>query len=102
MKKTVRRSNGDGTIYFDEKLQTWRAEIQWVDSSGEVHRKSWKDKKKTSIKAKLDDFKKQLLLSNGNFNPNDVTFKEFAEYWVAALEYYNRAKARESKERGER
>ena len=82
MKKTSKRSNGEGTIYFDEKQKTWRAEIQWVDSAGITRRKSWKDKKQTSIKAKMKEFKKQLLLNNGNFNPNDVTFKEFAEYWV--------------------
>ena len=82
MKKTSKRSNGEGTIYFDEKQKTWRAEIQWVDSAGITHRKSWKDKKQTAIREKMKEFKKQLLLNNGNFNPNEVTFKEFAEYWV--------------------
>ena len=82
MKKATKRSNGEGTIYFDEKQKTWRAEIRWIDSCGNSHRKTWGDKKKTILKAKLDEFKKQLLLNNGNFNPNEVTFKEFAEYWV--------------------
>ena len=82
MKKATKRSNGEGTIYFDEKQKTWRAEIRWIDSCGNSHRKTWGDKKKTIVKAKLDEFKKQLLLNNGKFNPNEVTFKEFAEYWV--------------------
>lgn len=82
MKKNTKRANGEGSIYFDNKLQTWRAEIQWIDGNGETHRKSWKDRKQASIKAKLNDFKKQLILSGGNFNPNDVTFQEFAEHWV--------------------
>ena len=82
MKKASKRANGEGTIYFDEKQKTWRAEIQWVDSAGVTHRKSWKDKKQASIKTKMKEFKKQLLLNNGNFDPNEVTFKEFAEYWV--------------------
>ena len=82
MSRAAKRSNGEGSIYFDEKQKTWRAEIRWVDTAGEQHRKSWREKKKTAVKAKLDEFKKQLLLANGNFNPNDVAFKEFAEYWV--------------------
>ena len=82
MKRTVKRSNGDGTVYFDEKNKAWRAEIRWIDANGVNHRKTWGDKKKTAVKTKLDEFKKQLLLANGNFDPNDVTFKEFAEYWV--------------------
>ena len=53
MKKASKRANGDGTIYFDEKQKTWRAEIQWVDSAGVTHRKSWKDKKQASIKTKM-------------------------------------------------
>lgn len=82
MKKATKRSNGEGTIYFDDNRQLWRAEIRWVDSGGKIRRKTWGDKKKTAVKAKLDDFKKQLLLNNGNFDPNEVTFKEFAEFWV--------------------
>ena len=50
MKKASKRANGEGTIYFDENKKTWRAEIQWVDSAGVAHRKSWKDKKQTAIK----------------------------------------------------
>ena len=82
MKKAAKRSNGEGTVYFDERLKTWRAEIRWIDSSGKTRRKTWGDKKKTAVKSKLDYFKKQLLLNNGNFDPNEVTFKEFAEFWV--------------------
>ncbi len=66
MKKASKRANGDGTIYFDEKQKTWRAEIQWVDSAGVTHRKSWKDKKQASIKTKMKEFKKQLLLNKGD------------------------------------
>ena len=82
MIKTQRKSNGEGSIYFDEKLQTWRAEIQWVDPAGKTYRKSFKSKKQTVVKSKLAEFKKQLLLNNGNFNPNEVTFREFATNWV--------------------
>ena len=84
--KALRKSIGEGSIYYDSKLQTWRAEIQWVDHNGLSHRKSWKGKKQTTIKNKMNDFKKQLHFSNGNFNPNEVTFEEFATHWMENTE----------------
>lgn len=38
-----RNSNGEGTIYFNEARQTWRAQIRWVDSAGKLHSKGWRD-----------------------------------------------------------
>ena len=60
MKK--RRENGEGTIYFIEKEQLWRAEIVWFDQEGNAKRKTWKGKKQSEVKAKLTEFNKQLVL----------------------------------------
>lgn len=85
MKKAAKRSNGDGTVYFLEKENKWRAEISWKDAIGKTHRKSWQDKRQSEVKAKLSDFKKQLLLSGGNLDPQTATFREFADFWVEQI-----------------
>lgn len=77
-----RKSNGEGSIYFVEKEQKWRAEISWIDSSGKSRRKCWKNKKQSEVKAKLLEFKKQLLLDNVPDKPENRKFKEFADEWM--------------------
>jgi integrase len=77
-----RKSNGEGSIYFVEKEQKWRAEINWIDSSGKIRRKCWKDKKQSEVKAKLLEFKKQLLLDNVPEKPENRKFREFADEWM--------------------
>ena len=62
-----RRLNGEGSVYFVEKEQKWRAEINWIDASGTARRKCWKGKKQAEVKAKLAEFKKQLLIAFATF-----------------------------------
>lgn len=83
--KNSRKSNGSGSIYFDEKWNKWYAEIQWSDKSGERHRKKFSGIKQTVVKNKLEEFKKQLIIANGNMAQTDVTFKEFADYWMQSV-----------------
>ena len=59
---TNKRANGDGTVFFIESEQKWRAEMTWFDNGGNKHRKCWKSQKQSEVKAKLAEFKKQLLL----------------------------------------
>ena len=54
-----KRANGEGTIYFVEKEQKWRAEITWFDNGGNKRRRTWKSSKQSEVKAKLAEFKKQ-------------------------------------------
>ena len=61
MSTKTRKSNGEGTIYFSEKDGCWRAEITWFDGGGVRRRKCWGAKKQSEVKAKLNEFKKQLL-----------------------------------------
>lgn len=82
----TRKSNGAGSIYYDEKRNKWCAEIQWSDSNGNKHRKKFSGQKKTIVKNKLEAFKRELIISNGNMTSNnDITFQEFAEYWLGSI-----------------
>ena len=80
-----RRLNGEGSLFFVEKEQKWRAEINWIDASGTPKRKCWKSKKQAEVKAKLAEFKKQLLLDNAIDNSENKKFKEFADEWVNTI-----------------
>lgn len=81
MEKT-RKQNREGTIYFDEKMGCWRGELSWVGKDGKSHRKSVKGKKQAIVKAKLNEFKKQLLLDEAKCDPEKTTFEEYATYWL--------------------
>jgi len=78
----TRKSNGSGSIYFDEKGKKWLAEIQWTDKNGEKHRKKFSGQKQVVVKNKLEEFKKQLILSSGNISADSITFEEYADYWL--------------------
>ena len=51
-----KKANGDGTIFFIEKEQKWRAEITWFDNGGTKRRKCFKSAKQSEVKAKLTEF----------------------------------------------
>ena len=78
----VRKDNGQGSMYFDEGKGYWYAEIQWQDSSGTRKRKKFSGKSKTVVKKKLDEFKKQLLLSGPDVCKKTVTLQQFADNWL--------------------
>lgn len=82
---TKKRANGEGTIYFSEREQQWWAEITWIDADGNKRRKKWKSKKQSEVKAKLAEFKKQLLLNGTEVATEDRTFREFADEWVNVI-----------------
>ena len=82
MKSEKRKSNGEGSVYFVEKEPSWRAEITWFDGDGIKRRKSWKSKKQADVKAKLANFRKQLLLGGAEVQTKNKTFRQFADEWV--------------------
>ena len=82
MGEKTRKSNGDGTVYFSEKENAWRAEITWIDNGGVKRRKSWGSKKQSEARAKLAEFRKQLLLNGRDMTTENKTFREFAEEWL--------------------
>lgn len=83
--KDTRKSNGSGSIYYDEKRERWIGEIQWNDKKGEKHRKRFANKKQSVVKNKLKEFKRELAIANGNISSEDITFKEFADYWLSSV-----------------
>ena len=82
---TKKRANGEGTVYFVEKEQRWWAEITWIDGDGNKCRKKWKSKKQSEVKAKLAEFKKQLLLNGTEMKTEERTFRQFADEWVNVI-----------------
>ena len=85
MNKRKRKTNGEGTVYFVEKEQCWRAEITWIDGGGIKHRKSWKAQKQSEVKEKLAEFKKQTLLNGKEIIQENKTFRQFAEEWLTVV-----------------
>jgi integrase len=79
---TKKRSNREGTIYYVEKQQRWRAEITWFDNAGNKRKKSWTSQKKSEVKESLDKFKKQLLINGTEFTVENRTFRQFSEEWL--------------------
>ena len=85
MNTKTRKSNGEGTIYFSEKDGCWRAEITWFDGGGVRRRKCWGAKKQSEVKAKLNEFKKKLLLNGKNISVEKRTFQEFSQEWLEVI-----------------
>ena len=81
---TKRNSNGNGSIYYDESRKRWRAQIKWTDKAGEKHVKKFVGSKKTEVKSRLDEFRRQLLISNGEISTGNVSFQEFANHWLTS------------------
>ena len=78
----VKRANGEGTVYYVESQKRWRAEITWIDNGGNKRRKCWTSQKQSDVKAKLAEFKKQLLLNGKEMATENKTFRQFADEWV--------------------
>lgn len=83
--KKNRNSNGNGSIYYDNKREKWLAEIQWTDRNGNRQRKKFSGSKKIIVKNKLEEFKRQMIFTKGNIEKSDVTFREFSEYWLNSI-----------------
>ena len=82
----TRKDNGSGTFFYDEKRDRWVATIQWTDKNNYRHRKSFTGKKKTKVKNKLDEFKAQLSIANGDVLSDNTLFKDYAENWMSTIQ----------------
>ena len=79
---TKRNPNGSGSVFYDSARGKWRAQIQWTDKAGEKHVKKFVGAKKTEVKNRLDEFRRQLLISNGDISNGSVSFQDYAETWL--------------------
>ena len=80
-----RKQKGDGSIYFSEAAQRWIGEIRWTDNNGKKCRKVFKGTKQTTVKNKLNEFKRQLIVSPEQAAGNDKSFQEFADWWLNSI-----------------
>ena len=83
--RTKKRSNGEGTVYFVEKQQRWRAEITWYDNAGNKRKKSWTSQKQSEVRNNLAEFKKQLLINGTELTTEQRTFQQFSEEWLRVV-----------------
>lgn len=74
----ARKSNRSGSVFFSESENRWRAEIHWVDKNGKSNFKKFSGKKKQVVVNKLEEFKRSLLISEGDLSSEAVTLREFA------------------------
>ena len=81
-RNSKKRSNGEGTIYYEESRKRWVAEIAWQDRLGETHKKRFTAQKQVAVKTKLNEFKRQLLICQGDVEKAAVTFEEFSKLWI--------------------
>ena len=81
-RNSKKRSNGEGTIYYEESRKRWVAEIAWQDRLGETHKKRFTAQKQVAAKTKLNEFKRQLLIRQGDVEKASVTFEEFSKLWI--------------------
>lgn len=81
-RNSKKRSNGEGTIYYEESRKRWVAEIAWQDRFGETHKKRFTAQKQVAAKTKLNEFKRQLLIRQGDVEKASVTFEEFSKLWI--------------------
>lgn len=79
----TRRDNGEGCIYYDEKRKKWNAQVRWTDKDGTMRTKKFSGQKQAVVKNKLNEFKKQLLISDGSSKASsNILFQDYAEHWL--------------------
>ncbi|WP_285946504.1 tyrosine-type recombinase/integrase [Thomasclavelia cocleata] len=76
-------TNGNGSLFFDEKRKKWRLQISYTTPSGEIKRKSFSGNSKTEVRNKKKQFERELALGRitdaSNCTAVDL-LKESADY----------------------
>lgn len=76
-------TNGNGSLYFDEKRNKWRLQISYTTPSGEIKRKSFSGNSKTEVRNKKKQFERELALGRITETSNCMAvdlLKESADY----------------------
>lgn len=76
-------TNGNGSLYFDEKRNKWRLQISYTTPSGEIKRKSFSGNSKTEVRNKKKQFERELALGRITDTSNCTAvdlLKESADY----------------------
>lgn len=76
-------TNGNGSLYFDERRNKWRLQISYTTPSGELKRKSFSGNSKTEVRNKKKQFERELALGRITETSNCTAvdlLKESADY----------------------
>lgn len=80
-----KRSNGEGSIYYDKKNKRWRASISiGRNIDGSLKRKQFTGQTQTAVLEKVNDFKKDL---HAGINPlsRDITLEKYTHYYIFSI-----------------
>ena len=79
----ARRAKGEGSLYFDEKRQSWRWHGYYVDLNGKKKFKNFYSKKQSDVKKKVDDFFNQL--KNKTVIDKNITVNKWINTWLESF-----------------
>ncbi len=78
------KSNGEGTVYYDEKRKRYRGSISFSmdPATGKVSRRSFSGKTKAAVLDKMNEYKRQLKAHPFIEDSAKVTFGEWLEVYL--------------------
>lgn len=79
MAKKMRNSNREGSIYYSKSKGSYIGDIHWTDKNGKVNRKVFSSKDKNTVIEKMEAFKRELKISDGQLDNGEITFEIFSE-----------------------
>ena len=79
MAKKMRNSNREGSIYYSKSKGSYIGDIHWTDKNGKVNRKVFSSKDKNTVIEKMEAFKRELKISDGQLDNGEITFEDFSE-----------------------
>lgn len=79
MAKKMRNSNREGSIYYSKSKGSYIGDIHWTDKNGKVNRKVFSSKDKNTVIEKMETFKRELKISDGQLDNGEITFEIFSE-----------------------
>lgn len=84
MARTSRRSNGEGTIYFDEVRQRWEGQLPVTGPDGRRRRRKVTGPTRSSVQKKLRELRRQID-AGATALDRTLTVSRFADIWVRDL-----------------
>ncbi|MBQ3112794.1 MAG: site-specific integrase [Phascolarctobacterium sp.] len=79
----ARRAKGEGSLYFDEKRQSWRWHGYYINQNGEKKFKNFYAKKQSELKKKVDAFLKQN--NENEYVDKNISVAQWIEIWLESF-----------------
>lgn len=80
-KETIKRTNGDGSVYFRKSDNRWCATLSLPSSTGKPRRVTRTAKTERAAKAKLTELKREFI-ANGDIQTSALTVESWARTWL--------------------